>query len=452
LLADITGLARAEAADKTCIRWPDIDEFVERYVSAPRGPIVATYPNGDVVTSYWRNFTIHRDPAEGPALHGVRRDGERTVYAVDGVAHRPASDGPAVVDRNFVERTGHTVIEYWEHGQRHRPSSEGPAATHIDAKGNCVLELFIEHGKRHRDPASGPAWSGIEDGLEKSEYMVDGVFHRAEGKGPAVIARSPESGVVVQEFYYRHGESHRLDGPARVERDKTNGLVTLEEYYVDGHLHRDEDEGPSFVLRDSRTGVVLLETYDRNGQQHRIHGPACLYRDEKTGCVRGERWYVDGRPHRNPEEGPSHIDRDANGAIVREAYYVDGALHRTDGPAILGRNEAGRITEECWYIGGKPHRDPKDGPAEFRMEPTYHDTYETVTDETGETREELTARRLEWTEASETRFFLDGIHHRAPSDGPAVIVRDAEGKIIAQEFWVTGEKIEPHAMEATDGG
>ena len=43
----------------------------------------------------------------------------------------------------------------------------------------------------------------------------------------------------------------------------------------------------------------------------------------------------------------------ANG---RQAWYVDGQLHRVDGPAIIGADGS-----QTWYVDGQRHR--TDGPA-----------------------------------------------------------------------------------------
>ncbi|MCC8978899.1 hypothetical protein [Bradyrhizobium acaciae] len=538
-------------------RWPDIEEmFTRHYGDLPWAPIVATDESGTTTTYYMRNWKLHRDPAEGRALHRKNRHGELSEYWVDGVRHRPHAQGPALINENFegdnvrslqffengivhrpssegpailctckettllevyiendrahrdprqgpaiLERVfgmqNYTTIEYRENGTLNRPSEDGPALQWIDERGKVIREVFEERGIRHRNPMEGPAFWALENGHEEFEYMVqdklhrdeaegpakftrdaatgivvreeyrrngvlhrsngpasmardtagrvtlegwlrDGLMHRDEQDGPALVERDSETGVFVLEFYYQHGELHRRKGPSRIERDRTTGIVSMEEYHLEGRLHREEDQGPAYFLRDTEAGVVLLECYYRDGEMHRLSGPASISRGA-TGQIIGECWYLNGRSHR--EDGPCDIYRDNDGNIVNESYYVEGRPHRLDGPAILGHNKAGRITEACWYVDGKLHRDPKDGPAEFRLKPTEHNTYRKTTDEHGETRDELVERQLEWTEASQTEFYLNGERHREPADGPAVIEQDAAGDILREEYWVGGKQV-----------
>ncbi len=423
-------------------RWPEpYETFRAHYGSQPWGPMHHRTADGTDTTTYLLNELIHRNPKEGPAfecrttdwsctkymMHGKEhrdhRDGPAVVqewksglwfkneeYFTHGILHRPAAEGPAVI---WADKAGSRVFEaYYEHGALHRDPADGPALRWTDANGTCVRELYAQHGIRHRDPKEGPAWYGLEDREEQVEYTANDKLHRDEADGPAIIHREVETGITSFEEYRHHGEIHRTCGPARIARDPVTGIIVHEEYYEKGMLHR--LDGPARIERDRASGAVIWEEYQRNG---------ILDRDE--------------------DAGPAYISRDpVTGAVLAECYYRNGQMHRTCGPASLARNETGRITVEFWYIDGKPHRDSKEGPAEYCLLATYHDTYQAITDASGETREELVASEAESTEASRTEYWFNGERHRDPEDGPAMIERDASGEIIDTQFWGNGEKIE----------
>jgi hypothetical protein len=404
---------------------------------------------GERIEQYFENGILHRPSRLGPAITVTDKAGRvlSTAYVENGMLHRDPRDGPAHVDTRFEGRDVRNEEYHWQ-GMWHRPSEDGPAVVEIDSHGDPILEIYVEHGVRHRNPAKGPAWWARQDGCEKFDYVVHGKIHRDAADGPAMFRRDQATGVILREQYKQRDELHRLNGPAFIVRDAA-GHVTHEEWHMDGELHRDERDGPAVTERDSETLTVVTEHYFQHGKTHRIGGPARVERDKFSGIIVRQDYQIEGVSHR--DDGPSYITRDAvTGDVLTECYYRNGELHRVGGPASLSRNEDGRITLEYWYVNGKPHRDPKDGPAEYSLRATYHDRYETVTDATGETREELVDCRVEWTEASRTEFYFNGERHRELADGPALIERDAAGSIIRDEFWVEGEQIErPLAIAKT---
>jgi hypothetical protein len=71
--------------------------------------------------------------------------------------------------------------------------------------------------------------------VEIWEYSVRDQFHRDEDEGPAVVVCHEETGVVVNEHYFRHGAPHRENGPAVILRGPDGG-ITCEEFWQDGEF------------------------------------------------------------------------------------------------------------------------------------------------------------------------------------------------------------------------
>ena len=456
--------------------WFRCEEYYERGVlhrPASAGPaVIWTDKAGNpILEIYYEHGALHRDPQQGPAWHRINELGERSEYYVNGKLHRDHRDGPAIIDSNFMGK-GLSVVEYWEDGRAHRTATEGPACFAIDQAGQIMAEIYAEHGELHRDPKQGPARYFKDDRGEEWEYAVRGKRHRDSADDPALIYAYADGKPVRGESYYSDDQRHRpaSEGPALRwfdaegkcvrelyaengvrHRDPKQGPawsgledgLEKSEYQVNGQFHRDEVDGPAIIYRDTATGTVVLEEFYRDGKLHRTNGPARIERDKARDIVVSEEYHVNGIMQRDEVAGPSFITRDpATGTVLTECYYRNGELHRTHGPASLAFNEAGRITVEYWYVNGKPHRDPKEGPAEYQLLATYHETFKPVTDANGETHDELVECRAEWTEASSTQFYFHGELHRDPKDGPAVIEHDSAGRIVREEYWVDGVEIE----------
>lgn len=227
-----------------------------------------TMPNGrsyrrltiDAYTeSWWQDGKRHRDSKVGPAFHHFNAGDGRIEYHEHGHLHRDASEGPAITDTN-LDGTGIRSEEYFLNDQFHRPSVEGPAVVHTDASGRRILEIYAEHGLSHRDPSQGPAWHTVEDGEERWEYRVQGMWHRDEREGAALYARDCASGTLKREEYYFEGKEHRTSGPSRIERDQ-NGTVVFECWARHGEFHRDPSDGPALIFRDAAGNVTTAEYY-----------------------------------------------------------------------------------------------------------------------------------------------------------------------------------------------
>jgi len=127
---------------------------------------------------YIRDDTLHRDPAEGPAL--ITPDGSYSYY-VEGVQHRDPAEGPAAAApdgskyyyrQGLLHREGAPAVvltnggrDWYQDGQLHR--TDGPA---MDS-GNGYQEWW-QHGQRHRE--DGPAIVSTSAGREKYYWKGKG--------------------------------------------------------------------------------------------------------------------------------------------------------------------------------------------------------------------------------------------------------------------------------------
>lgn len=132
------------------------------------------------------------------------------------------------------------------------------------------------------------------------EYRINGVLHRDEEEGPAIIYADGNYA------YYKNGVIHRTKGPALK-------ATTFEAWYTNGFCHRDEEEGPAIAY----TNGNYLYYYE--GKIHRTKGPAEKYRK----CVT---YYVNGKIHRDEKEGPAVIWDNGD-----YEYRTEGLLHRGTG-------------------------------------------------------------------------------------------------------------------------
>lgn len=102
--------------------------------------------------------------------------------------------------------------------------------------------------------------------------------------------------------------------------------------------------------------VLLREQWYVDGALHRIGGPAETVFDEFGKKVM-ESYWLNGIAHR--QDGPCQVQFDAKtGNVCSEIYKKNGLLHRDDGlPAIIRISEKNRnIKEERYCIEGVEHR------------------------------------------------------------------------------------------------
>ena len=91
--------------------------------------------------------------------------------------------------------------------------------------------------------------------------------------------------------YFRNKDEdfHNLNGPAIISF-YDNSLIHVKKmtYYINGLIHRNEEDGPA-VIHFNTNGSVIYQIYYRNGMEYRRCGPAYIkYKD--AGTVYME-WY-----------------------------------------------------------------------------------------------------------------------------------------------------------------
>lgn len=75
------------------------------------------------------------------------------------------------------------------------------------------------------------------------------------------------------------------------------------------------------------------------------------------------RYSWNGELHRAANEGPARIKMEADGRKLDIEYYWRGKLHRVGGPAVSRFNDQGALIAEAWYRHGLLHRSTQEGPA-----------------------------------------------------------------------------------------
>ncbi len=130
------------------------------------------------------------------------------------------------------------------------------------------------------------------------------------------------AGRLLLEIYAEDGVSHRDPKAGPALYSFADGCECFE-YQTRGVLHREEQDGPAFTLRHEASGAVLREEYYRDGALHREHGPAAVERDEKGRTI-SQAWYREGELHRDAAEGPALITFDPDTGDTSEDYWCDG--------------------------------------------------------------------------------------------------------------------------------
>lgn len=137
----------------------------------------------------------------------------------------------------------------------------------------------------------------------KETYLVGQILHRDPSEGPAVIERDPATGNITREEYYVNNQNHREDGPAVLVHVYGPRRV-LEIYCIKGRS-RHPAKGPAILFRNLETGIVQKEEYLLNHRLHRdpAKGPAFIYRDPITGDVRRREYRLFGKLIPEPQRG-----------------------------------------------------------------------------------------------------------------------------------------------------
>jgi hypothetical protein len=309
--------------------------------------------------------------------------------------------------------------------------------------GRILEERYFRGHVIHRDPHEGPAIvvRDMDSGaIRYVEYKFNDRLHR-DG-GPAVVY--PQVGKLPRhEGYYQFGLPHRdpTEGPAILTRARALDEFSEEQYWWKGSAHRDRNDGPAFIVRHYRTGVILREEYWEHGErvpapERRLAGLRPSPGDQETN------WSEYGRD-------PSPSNRLSEHWLIEEMDLETGRMTRTIYQCAFG----GGYLVHRWRKS-HAHRDPAEGPAI-----TERDWRTGI-----ETRVEYRVRRKLHRESGPARIvrdrlsshvifeghYRDGLPHRDPSEGPAIVRRDAtSGEIIGEEFWIRGEQVAAPDRPAT---
>ena len=395
--------------------------------------------------SHLRNNELHRDNDQ-PAMIGVLHKHrsldeikliEHALYLAwfsDGEHHRDHGLPAEVWIDSFVREA------YWLNNQRHRDLPL-PAVQY----GNGTGDLFVHgvyHGSIHTDDRKTLTWY-----LNRAQHAAEdrlvwsNTVHRDAEDGPAITTYSDHLfGTVIEERYITFGGFHRPhDLPAII-----NHTQTRSEYYIEGMRHR--SHGRPAVVDEYQKRYE----YWKMGRRSREHGPAIDHGREWA-------WYLHGMPHRtdgpwssdHPNEWRTHglLSRCGNEpAVDTEAateYRVLGKLFRTDGgPAQVVRS--GGVEVSSWFMArGKRYRpvEHDDQPAEIICrdgivisESWFHvpNVQWRAHDRPSHISYRTLTKRSKWTG---TRGHLSRV------TGPAVVVEDAAGKVVLEQYWLNGRRL-----------
>lgn len=217
----------------------------------------------------------------------------------------------------------------------------------------------------------------IEQNAKEIHRNPQGQYHKEDC--PAVILKN---GIWM---YFCNGSLHNRNGPA------ITNLGNLNIYIINNQIHR--WGGPAISINGHEQYWVNGIQYDENDYYNL---------SEEKICNNGRNKIIEyknpwGMLHRS--DGPAYIEKNDNGEILCEAYYILGQLHRVDGPAEIKYNlsnkdnkyiyckwmqnneihrENGPAIEHCtgskeYWIKGKLHR--SDGPAITNSNNTIHQWY-----------------------------------------------------------------------------
>lgn len=118
------------------------------------------------------------------------------------------------------------------------------------------------------------------------------------------------------------------------------------------------------VYIDDETGNVIRETWlNAYGDVERPGGlPAQIEYCPDTGSVVGQAWYRNNKPHRDGGQ-PASLSFDAvTGQETFRAYWIDGKQHGPSGePTMVYRAADGKLLQQVFMESGHRHR--TDGPA-----------------------------------------------------------------------------------------
>lgn len=118
---------------------------------------------------------------------------------------------------------------------------------------------------------------------------------------------------------------------ADIDISAETGVVTERRFMVDGRLHA--DGFPAHEKFDESTGKRTLQVYCQNGHMSRsCNRPALTEYYPSTGQKLREEYWVDDKLHRT--DGPAAIDWYENGEVRYVGYYLEHEEVEPFGPEL----------------------------------------------------------------------------------------------------------------------
>ena len=244
-----------------------------------------------------------------------------------------------------------------------------------DVYGNVKLKLYYYNGECYKEIKY---YDCENETLMQETYFHNNRIHRLENDKPALINYYPE-GNIKSEMYFMNGNLHRVaDTEGRVA--DTEGRVADTEGRVADTEGRVADKPAT--IRYRKNGEIKYHAYYVNGELYREDKPAYIEYYSSRECdgskIKSEHYYLNNKLHRgvviedhrsDTESKPSVIKYYPNGLIQHELYYKDNKIHRDNNlPAKIFYRTCGAIMCQAYAINGCIHND--NGPAHIEYYPS----------------------------------------------------------------------------------
>lgn len=206
----------------------------------------------------------------------------------------------------FISNLENGYIEFWlMHGRLNRLN--GPAENVFRKNGNIYASVWWRNGERHR----------IGNAAEMLFHDSGNVRRIGWWKSGTVYSYLNNPSLTE---YYKNGGIKRQDwhnGSKCYSVQYYNSGVILSKQWLDNHQYHNLI-GPSYI-KYFENGRKQCESWYYNGQIHRQDGPAniCYY---ETGTIWTQLWIKNGVVHRSLLDGPSSIEYDTEGVIIKQEH------------------------------------------------------------------------------------------------------------------------------------
>lgn len=290
-------------------------------------------------------------------------------YNAKGQLHRD-DDQPAHVK---YYSNGSICEQIWyRNGKKHRRGDQPAEREYFD---NFTREIYYDNGQLHR-LRDKPAWQEWYYRKNTAETLIlkeerwyrRGNLDRKDDKPARQIymqyalnpprADNPDS-LLVQEWDVEGEPSRGGDKPALQEWSKEDGALTYQGWFLNGVIYRISDEPSSIHYQNGR--IIAEQWSDNQGREHsKDDHPASIVYHE-NGTPEEKRWFNHGKEDRGDGK-PSTITYDENERVLIVQYRQKGKLHRDHKPASIRKDSSGITRQVDYYQHGKVGR-LDEGPA-----------------------------------------------------------------------------------------